>query len=164
MVNRLKGIEFEDWIGYGRCSTALWVRFFYFLLYVGIPHCEGAANTKSPWNATGSGSVLISVEGYLQVEQESRGPNQIIVDVVGMDQESRDFGGYDDGGMKMTCQRMTNLREVFRKSGTQGLSLVRILREISSLRYACRKALADSQPRIRGQFAKTEEPGMSRRQ
>ncbi|XP_031268766.1 zinc finger protein CONSTANS-LIKE 1-like isoform X2 [Pistacia vera] len=32
------------------------------------------------------------------------------------------------------------------------------------IKYACRKALADSQPRIRGRFAKTEEPDMSRRQ
>ncbi|XP_044501314.1 uncharacterized protein LOC123222537 [Mangifera indica] len=32
------------------------------------------------------------------------------------------------------------------------------------IKYACRKALADSQPRIRGRFAKTEEPEMSRRQ
>ncbi|KAJ8751920.1 hypothetical protein K2173_000666 [Erythroxylum novogranatense] len=32
------------------------------------------------------------------------------------------------------------------------------------IKYACRKALADSQPRIRGRFAKTEEPDVSRRQ
>ena len=30
--------------------------------------------------------------------------------------------------------------------------------------YACRKALADSQPRIRGRFARTEESDNSRRQ
>lgn len=28
------------------------------------------------------------------------------------------------------------------------------------IKYACRKALADSQPRVRGRFAKTEEPDM----
>lgn len=32
------------------------------------------------------------------------------------------------------------------------------------IKYACRKALADSQPRIRGRFAKTEECGITRRQ
>ncbi|MED6194729.1 hypothetical protein PIB30_031262 [Stylosanthes scabra] len=31
------------------------------------------------------------------------------------------------------------------------------------IKYACRKALADSQPRIRGRFAKTEEPDIKRR-
>ncbi|XP_028790022.1 zinc finger protein CONSTANS-LIKE 9-like isoform X2 [Neltuma alba] len=30
------------------------------------------------------------------------------------------------------------------------------------IKYACRKALADSQPRIRGRFAKTEEPEVKR--
>ncbi|KAJ8491841.1 hypothetical protein OPV22_013562 [Ensete ventricosum] len=29
------------------------------------------------------------------------------------------------------------------------------------IKYACRKALAESQPRVRGRFAKTEEPNMS---
>ncbi|CAK7324165.1 unnamed protein product [Dovyalis caffra] len=32
------------------------------------------------------------------------------------------------------------------------------------IKYACRKALADSQPRIRGRFAKTEEGDVSKRQ
>ncbi|KAF9667344.1 hypothetical protein SADUNF_Sadunf15G0013200 [Salix dunnii] len=32
------------------------------------------------------------------------------------------------------------------------------------IKYACRKALADSQPRIRGRFAKTEECNVSKRQ
>lgn len=32
------------------------------------------------------------------------------------------------------------------------------------IKYACRKALADSQPRIRGRFAKTEESDISRKQ
>ncbi|XP_021674711.2 uncharacterized protein LOC110660656 isoform X2 [Hevea brasiliensis] len=32
------------------------------------------------------------------------------------------------------------------------------------IKYACRKALADSQPRIRGRFAKTEDSDVSRRQ
>ncbi|KAJ6868083.1 hypothetical protein NC651_033199 [Populus alba x Populus x berolinensis] len=32
------------------------------------------------------------------------------------------------------------------------------------IKYACRKALADSQPRIRGRFAKTEECDVSKRQ
>ncbi|CBI23138.3 hypothetical protein VitviT2T_025431 [Vitis vinifera] len=32
------------------------------------------------------------------------------------------------------------------------------------IKYACRKALADSQPRIRGRFAKTEELDMTKRQ
>lgn len=32
------------------------------------------------------------------------------------------------------------------------------------IKYACRKALADSQPRIRGRFAKTEESDVSKRQ
>ncbi|KAJ8771578.1 hypothetical protein K2173_026755 [Erythroxylum novogranatense] len=32
------------------------------------------------------------------------------------------------------------------------------------IKYACRKALADSQPRIRGRFAKNEEPDMSKRE
>ncbi|KAE8705280.1 HSP20-like chaperones superfamily protein isoform 1 [Hibiscus syriacus] len=32
------------------------------------------------------------------------------------------------------------------------------------IKYACRKALADSQPRIRGRFAKTEESNNSKRQ
>ncbi|KAJ6376095.1 hypothetical protein OIU77_000965 [Salix suchowensis] len=32
------------------------------------------------------------------------------------------------------------------------------------IKYACRKALADSQPRIRGRFAKTEEWDVSKRQ
>lgn len=32
------------------------------------------------------------------------------------------------------------------------------------IKYACRKALADSQPRIRGRFAKTEETDISRKQ
>ncbi|KAK8690421.1 hypothetical protein V6N13_073954 [Hibiscus sabdariffa] len=32
------------------------------------------------------------------------------------------------------------------------------------IKYACRKALADSQPRIRGRFAKTEESDYSKRQ
>ncbi|KAL5736848.1 hypothetical protein ACOSP7_031303 [Xanthoceras sorbifolium] len=32
------------------------------------------------------------------------------------------------------------------------------------IKYACRKALADSQPRIRGRFAKTEESEVSKRQ
>ncbi|XP_059667226.1 zinc finger protein CONSTANS-LIKE 1-like [Cornus florida] len=32
------------------------------------------------------------------------------------------------------------------------------------IKYACRKALADSQPRIRGRFAKTEETDLSRKQ
>ncbi|KAJ4726650.1 Zinc finger protein CONSTANS [Melia azedarach] len=32
------------------------------------------------------------------------------------------------------------------------------------IKYACRKALADSQPRIRGRFAKTEESDVPRRQ
>ncbi|GKV25622.1 hypothetical protein SLEP1_g35026 [Rubroshorea leprosula] len=31
------------------------------------------------------------------------------------------------------------------------------------IKYACRKALADSQPRIRGRFAKTEESDTSKR-
>ncbi|KAL4353176.1 hypothetical protein GQ457_06G038570 [Hibiscus cannabinus] len=32
------------------------------------------------------------------------------------------------------------------------------------IKYACRKALADSQPRIRGRFARTEEPENTKRQ
>ncbi|KAA8540033.1 hypothetical protein F0562_026725 [Nyssa sinensis] len=31
------------------------------------------------------------------------------------------------------------------------------------IKYACRKALADSQPRIRGRFAKTEESDISKK-
>ncbi|KAA8533605.1 hypothetical protein F0562_030961 [Nyssa sinensis] len=31
------------------------------------------------------------------------------------------------------------------------------------IKYACRKALADSQPRIRGRFAKTEDPDISKK-
>lgn len=31
------------------------------------------------------------------------------------------------------------------------------------MQYACRKALADSQPRIRGRFAKTEEMDISKK-
>lgn len=32
---------------------------------------------------------------------------------------------------------------------------------ISLVQYACRKALADNQPRVRGRFAKTEEAEVS---
>lgn len=43
--------------------------------------------------------------------------------------------------------------------------LIRLFSDIPFLsQYACRKALADSQPRIRGRFAKTEESDVSKRQ
>lgn len=42
-------------------------------------------------------------------------------------------------------------------------SLLLKLVGVAVFQYACRKALADSQPRIRGRFAKTEESEVSKR-
>ncbi|KAK4745493.1 hypothetical protein SAY87_011805 [Trapa incisa] len=102
---------------------------------------------------SGSSSCLSSMEGF----QWSAGSNTRFLDFSGVDLEAV-YGlrrAFSEGDIKTLGVGNRNSEE--RQEKLSRYRSKRTKRNFGrKIKYACRKALADSQPRIRGRFAKTE--------